>query len=338
MNLQPGPGQWNWGPLDTAVATAQAHCVPVTLVLAATPRWASSRPNERAYFAPGMAAPPRTGALWHSCVDQVVRRYRGRIQAYEVWNEPNLRGFFSGTPKQLADLTYIAKRAVKAVDPRAHIVGPAVVDRHRNAVPWLEAFFRAGGGAQVDAVSVHLYPESNRGPEDNPILGQTRALMRKYHIPRGVWDTEVNYKFPNRSLPPGLQAAFAARTYLWGSCASLGRRYWYAWDSQVREISVKLTQPNGVSRSLAGTAYQTMYHFMVGWNVLGCFHKSTNTWTVSLYRNGQRAAGVWNPSRTIRHPVPGWARKLIVIDGRTYPVRPGTWVTAGPTPILFRSY
>ena len=48
-SLQPAPGQWTFGALDTRVANAAARGAPVLLVLGHPPAWAATRPDLASY-------------------------------------------------------------------------------------------------------------------------------------------------------------------------------------------------------------------------------------------------------------------------------------------------
>ena len=44
-----------------------------------------------------------TPTAWKTYVGKVVRRYKGRGVDYQIWNEANVKGFWSGTTAQMAD-------------------------------------------------------------------------------------------------------------------------------------------------------------------------------------------------------------------------------------------
>jgi xylan 1,4-beta-xylosidase len=79
----------------------------------------------------GRSCPPGDLAKWASLVGQTVahwlERY-GRDQVrswfFEVWNEPNLKGFWDGTRSQYFELYEATVKAVKAVDPELKVGGP----------------------------------------------------------------------------------------------------------------------------------------------------------------------------------------------------------------------
>ena len=103
--IEPAKGQFDWHSLDSWVAQAEIHHVQLDYVFLNTPQWASTRPSEPCVGKRvGCAAPPNLDD-WSAFITALVTRYRGKISSYELWNEPNGSGFWTGTPKQMADPT-----------------------------------------------------------------------------------------------------------------------------------------------------------------------------------------------------------------------------------------
>lgn len=115
----------------------------------ATPPWAmsqgglplSSRPSD----------PDAYGAF----TAKVATRYKGKISAYEIWNEPNAVFFYSPAPDPAGytDLLKSAYPRIKAVDPDATVIGGvvgAVVDFGSwsiNPVRFIAGMYAAGARA-----------------------------------------------------------------------------------------------------------------------------------------------------------------------------------------------
>ncbi len=81
---QSADGQIAWGQLDSIVAAAEARQVKLFLSVLQAPDWATGIPGvtglpDRAHFADYAAF---VGAL--------AQRYKGRVHAYQIWNEINL--------------------------------------------------------------------------------------------------------------------------------------------------------------------------------------------------------------------------------------------------------
>lgn len=103
---------------------------------------------------------------WAAIGAQIVRHYtegwhggfKFPIEYWEIWNEPDLAAqFWTGTPAQYYALYEEAARAIKAVNPRLKVGGPACTGALRGA--YVEDFLRHCAGRQVplDFFSWHSY-------------------------------------------------------------------------------------------------------------------------------------------------------------------------------------
>ena len=109
-----GKGQYDWTNLDRIVDQVEQHGLKLIVRVSQDPDrpfWAGSPPDNAGHFADFLAA--------------IASRYQGRIQAYQVWNEPNLAREWGGRrpdPAGYARLLKIAYSAIKGVDPNATVI------------------------------------------------------------------------------------------------------------------------------------------------------------------------------------------------------------------------
>ena len=110
--------------------------------------------------------PPRDFNEWRLLVETFVRHCitrwgerEVRQWYFEVWNEPNLAGFWSGTREQYFELYRQSALAVKAVDPALRIGGPATAQAR-----WIPELIEYCTQNQVplDFVSTHSYQQDER--------------------------------------------------------------------------------------------------------------------------------------------------------------------------------
>jgi xylan 1,4-beta-xylosidase len=117
-------------------------------------------------FYKGNISPPKSYEAWATFIREfglfLVQRY-GIAQVakwpFEVWNEPNLGFFWSGNQSDYFRLYKAAATALKSIDPRLQVGGPAT-----SATEWLPEFlqFCASENAPVDFVSTHIYAGDNQ--------------------------------------------------------------------------------------------------------------------------------------------------------------------------------
>jgi hypothetical protein len=291
-DLEPERGVWQWGTLDALVADARSRGVKVNLVLGMTPQWASVNPGAASpYFPPGRSAPPADQADWSAYVSAVVTRYAGRIAAYEVWNEADLPGFYSGSVEQLAAMTVETARVVRSVDPGALVLSPSTVPIRGNNWDWMRRFALAGGYDSVDVVSVHGYPMDGTAPESAvKALGHVRAKLRALGVTQPWWNTETNYGMYGVSLPAEVQAQYVART-AWLSWASGFRQVaWYEWRG-ADSMGVYLSR--GGQSTAAGRVLAVTRHWMAG-DVTGCRSRGDVYRCAVDYPSGRRGIVKWS--------------------------------------------
>jgi hypothetical protein len=92
--LEPNKGEWRFNNLDKFIAMAEKNRVGVLLPLGLSPAWVSARLKEKRAYSPGISAESRNLEDWTNYVRMVATRYKGRVQYYELWNEPNLKSFY----------------------------------------------------------------------------------------------------------------------------------------------------------------------------------------------------------------------------------------------------
>ena len=122
------------------------------------PRDLAADPSRTVFTYQGIISPPKDWDRWADLIRaftaHVVDRYgtpgRPFDWSFEVWNEPNLSVFWSGTPAEYWKLYEVTARAVKDVDPALRVGGPATA-----AVGWIDEQRRVD--APVDFLSTHVY-------------------------------------------------------------------------------------------------------------------------------------------------------------------------------------
>jgi polysaccharide biosynthesis protein PslG len=151
-----GKGKFDWSYTDRIVDQAEKAGLKLIVRLSQDPDrpfWAGAPPQNSGHFADFAAA--------------VAERYKGRIHAYQVWNEPNLAREWGGKrpdPKAYARMLQIAYRAIKAADPGALVITAGMAPTGTDseiAMPdttFYEQMYQAMGGksdSYFDMLGVH---------------------------------------------------------------------------------------------------------------------------------------------------------------------------------------
>lgn len=89
--------------------------------------------------------PPNDVEKWARICVNLIKHYNSgwangfhyNIQYWEIWNEPNLSNFWTGTPEQYYRLYEITAKAIKNYDPKLKVGGPVLAG---SEGPFLEGF------------------------------------------------------------------------------------------------------------------------------------------------------------------------------------------------------
>ena len=104
--------QPDWRAFDAMLARAESHGVRLLGILRGSPTWLSDCP-ERGTKAPLCA--PRDPAEFGRIAGEVAAHARGRIDHWEILNEPDARWAFTGSPEQYARMLSASHDAIKAL-------------------------------------------------------------------------------------------------------------------------------------------------------------------------------------------------------------------------------
>lgn len=325
-DLQPNKDQWEFERLDHYVSLAQQHGTSMLLPLGMTPLWAAARQQ--------MTAEPKNIDDWRTFVKTVVSRYKGRIQAYEIWNEPNLPDFWTGTTDEMLTLTKEASEIIRAVDPKAIIVSPSATADY--GIPWFIEFLKKGGGQYVDVIGYHFYVNPSTKPPEQmlPVIERVRQIMSENSLGnKPLWNTETGWLAPAQFDSEELAAGFLARAYILAWAAGIQRFYWYAWDN--RSLAIVTYRESEHRVTPAGNAYKVIQQWLVGAKIDSCDEAADHNWTCELNRSGKMEWIVWNSQGRRKFELPGeWRVKSItplLQDRRSFT---GSSIDIGPAPAL----
>lgn len=206
--IEKAKGQYDWAYLDNAVNTATAKGLRVLGVLLYTPTWA--RPPALNSLIPSV--PPANAADYADFAAKAAQRYAGRVQAWQMWNEPNLpifMGFTENRAAVYAELAKAAYPAIKAANPGATVVLAGLSRKLGPDSPagFLRQLYDAGVGGSFDAAATHPYVTPggiNADPEGGwSAIRQMRDVMNAAGDGgKKIWLTELGA--PTADTPEGV--------------------------------------------------------------------------------------------------------------------------------------
>jgi xylan 1,4-beta-xylosidase len=191
----------------------------------------------------GNVTPPQDYEQWSTLIHTLVAHWADRYGAqevaewfFEVWNEPNLKAFWTGTQKDYFKLYQVTADAIKRVDPSLKVGGPATA---RDG--WIDEFleFCERHKVPVDFVTTHHYPTDALGHEDDDtetqLANSHRGVLREWTLDTRrragafpvyytEWNSSSNPRDPRHDEP--WAAAFVAKTVLEASELVQGYSFW----------------------------------------------------------------------------------------------------------------
>ncbi|MGZ4441838.1 MAG: GH39 family glycosyl hydrolase [Nocardioidaceae bacterium] len=223
-----GTPSYDFSGVDDLVDRVIATGLRPVLELGFMPRDLATDPGATTFQYEGIVSPPKDWAVWGELngrlAAHLVERYGIDEVAgwgFEVWNEPNLEVFWTGTKRDYMRLYAEAATAIKAVNERLLVGGPATA-----ASEWVEDIcaFCAETGTPLDFVSTHSY---GNAPVD---VGP--SLQRHGFDKAQVWWTE--WGVGHTHFAPVHDTAYAAPFCLRGYKAAQGTvdalSYWVVSD------------------------------------------------------------------------------------------------------------
>lgn len=209
--------EWHPLPLDRIVDQLHSQGIKILATVSKPPEWALD-PTGESYL--------KNYADWEGFTHFLAERYKGKIQAYEIWNEQNLASTFGGRVS-LDDYCRLLEggyNGIKKADPDALVVfggltptgvnDPTIAENDLN---YLQDFYYYNRGYYTqffDVLGVHSnatnHPPHKMYPDD-PGTGawaddpsfyfrraeQLRMVMDEHGDDRPVWITEFGWTTAN---------------------------------------------------------------------------------------------------------------------------------------------
>jgi hypothetical protein len=208
------PGNWKFN--DKKVDRILGYHLEILAAYGQTPPWARWIPPDTGgnnYYLDWYQ--PKDLAAQERYVQMLTRHYKGKINNYEIWNEPYKMYWFkyydktkkgderyvkSETPEEdFAEMSKRIYRAAKKADPNVHVIG--VCSRYQDEIGrnWMANAVRLGTYDAADSISFHGYLREayqKLGTPDSFLYEATRQNVFepikkvKGNLPKKMWMTE----------------------------------------------------------------------------------------------------------------------------------------------------
>ncbi|WP_332851670.1 GH39 family glycosyl hydrolase [Duganella sp. S19_KUP01_CR8] len=287
VRVEDGKVVYDWTKLDQLYDKMLARHIKPFVELGFTPK-AMATSNSQIFYWQGNTSHPDP-AKWKDLIAAFVRHIEQRYGQqevrswfFEVWNEPNLDGFWEhADQKAYFELYDLTANTIKSIDPALRVGGPSTA-----GAAWVPEFLDhvAHSGAAVDFVTTHTYgvdggflDEKGEGdtklsPSPDAIVGDVRRVREQISASKfptlPLYFTEWSTSYTPRDL---VHDSYISSTYILSKLKATkglvqGMSYWTYSDlfeepgppSKPFEGGFGLLNPQGV-RKPAYFAYKYLH-------------------------------------------------------------------------------
>jgi hypothetical protein len=237
-DIEPEEGRWDFAEWDDYVDSAKAAGKKILATLAYDVGWIYEENEARRNIIPEKIP------YYLRYVETVVRRYQDRIDAFEIWNEPNNPFYFwKGSDRDFFELARAATAKIKEIDPAIKVAAAGFWLAPQG---FIRGMFESGAMEQVDILSFHPYAGSPRGA----IRSYDRLLkiIGPYHFKGQIWITEIG--FPTRGIYIGRISEdnypeYIVKTLVGFAVRGVEVNFWYElFDKKNRDEAVSRINPS----------------------------------------------------------------------------------------------
>lgn len=226
--LEPEPGVYRWDRVDPVVDRAAGAGLKLLAVLGGTPAWSSGVTARN--LAVGVhrdAFAPRSDGAFADYVSHVVQHFRGRVLAYEMFNEPNSPNHWQPSPNaaRFVELLCAGYRAAKRADGHSVVVAGGLNGNGLSQGPagsrdFLETIYAGEGAGCFDVLAIHPFAHPIEQGLDGlqAWVDETRRYMSARQDDRQLWLTEVGWssglrQWGHPTITEAQQAAWVRTVY-----------------------------------------------------------------------------------------------------------------------------
>ena len=117
----------------------------------------------------------------------VVNRYKGKVDAWQIWNEPNFM-FWNGSDNEYFELSKLSAECIRETYPDAYIIGGGL---WRTPKGFIRGMHKAGAFENLDAISFHPYAVNPSGAMK--LHDDFIKILAELNFTGELWITEIGY-------------------------------------------------------------------------------------------------------------------------------------------------
>lgn len=325
--IEPEPGRFDWTYADKVADFYREQNIHGTVILCYSSAWSKTPPRDSA-----------ERERYAEYVYQVVSRYKDIYKVWEIWNEPNIPGFWpEPNVEHYTLMLKDAYKAAKRADPTCTILAACTSGPGND---FIRGIYRHGGWDYLDGISIHPYSTSG-GPIPqrlDRILRNIQDIIRSTGKPKSLWITEMGW-IAYDPESEAEQAVYLFQSYVISLANGVKKFFWFDfadWGEKwglVRGIDPFDPKPSYLSYALATrtlgspgeVAFFEGYLRMPAGIACYVFKRSVEQKTLILWSNDDL-------TRKVQLPRKGSLSAIDIFGGRVSVN--GGMLSVGPTPII----
>lgn len=218
-DIEPTSGTFTWDKADKVVEAYQVAKIRLMGILNNGPAWSTDSPADEA-----------ARAKWCEWVSAVFQRYKSKMHAYELWNEPN-GNFWAPAPslKAYRELMRVTYPLLQQFDGAIWMAAGATAGFDPV---FIDGILRDGSGRNLDVLSFHPYPDRPYESPDKNYLGEVcsrvRASLKQYGLAdKQAWITELGWSTNPAGCTEEEQANYLVRAYTIALHERINKLFWF---------------------------------------------------------------------------------------------------------------
>ncbi len=194
VRIEDGKTVYSWSKIDQLYDDLLARHIRPFVELGFTPNALATSQNSIFYWKGNTSHPKPEG--WRNLIDAFIHHVEARYGKdevrtwfFEIWNEPNLSGFWEGgDQKAYFELYDLTAKTIKSIDSALRVGGPSTA-----GAAWVPEFLThvKQSGAVVDFVTTHTYgvlggfldengeKDTKLDPSPDAIIGDVRRVREQ---------------------------------------------------------------------------------------------------------------------------------------------------------------
>ena len=286
-------GVFDFSVYDEYVDTAKQNNKKILAVLGYEAPWLYPEGKSKKYVS------PENIPHFLRFVEEIMRHYNGRVDVWEIWNEPNI-SFWKGTAKEFYELTRLTAIKIRETDPGAYILGGVF---WRSPAGFIKGMHKAGAMENLDGLAFHPYAVNPAGAVK--IHDKFLKTLTEINYSGPVWITEMGY--PTGGWYPSKVSleefpSYVVKTITGAAARGTRSLLWYQLFDRYNELEVP-PDTRRDSEAFFGLAYHD-------------YQRKDGAWAYELcarYLPGSR----YTPELPLREGIPDSIVSFCFLDGTT---------------------